>query len=297
MSALFFGALQLGLLYAMMAMGVYISFRVLNIPDLTVDGSFTLGMSVCVVVAAKGHPLLALLAATLCGALAGLVTGFLQTKVRIHPILSGILTMTALYSVNLFVMGGKSNISLFGIENLFTAFEKRAGLPSDVSQLILIALFALLLVVCLAVFFKTRIGMSVRATGDNEEMVRNSSINADFTKCVGFALGNACVALAGALLCQYQKFADTSFGAGMVVIGLASVIIGEAVVGRRSVTIGLLSVLCGATVYQIIIALALKVELFPAYGLKFVSAAIVALSLAVPVIKASISRKAKGAAR
>ena len=297
MTALFTGALQLGMLYAIMAMGVYISFRILNIPDLTVDGSFTLGMAVCVVVAAAGHPVLALFAAVAVGAIAGLVTGLLQTKLRIHPILSGILTMTALYSVNLFVMGGKANISLFGSGNIFLSFEEMTGLSTEVARLVLILIFAICLAACLALLFKTRIGISIRATGDNEDMVRNSSINANFTKCVGFAVGNASVALSGALVCQYQKFADTSFGSGMVVVGLASVIIGEAIFGRRNVTFGLVSVVCGATVYQIIIALALKVELFPAYGLKFVSAAIVTLSLSIPVIRASLSKNAKGAVK
>ena len=294
---LFTGALQLGLLYAMMAMGVYISFRILNIPDLTVDGSFTLGMAVCVMIAAQGRPALGLLGAVLAGGAAGAVTGLLQTKLRIHPILSGILTMTALYSVNLFVMGGKANVSLSGADTLFMLFEERTGLPTAVAGLVLTALFAGCLAAVLAVLFKTRLGISIRATGDNEEMVRSSSINADFTKCVGFAFSNACVALAGALLCQYQKFADISFGSGMVVVSLASVIIGEAIFGRRGVTFGLISVLVGATAYQVIIALALKVELFPAYGLKFVSAAIVTLSLAVPVIRRAVSKASKGAVK
>ncbi len=287
------GAFQLGLLYAMMAMGVYISFRILNIPDLTVDGSFTLGMAVSVMVTAAGRPFLALFAALLSGAAAGLCTGLLQTRLRIHPILSGILTMTALYSINLFVMGGKSNVSLAGAPTLFSLFQDASGLPVNSAKLILLALCAAILTAALAVLFKTRTGLEIRATGDNEEMVRSSSINAMRTKCFGLMAANACVALSGALLCQYQSFSDVGFGSGMVVVGLASVIIGEAAFGRRGVTLGLICVLAGATAYQLMIALALKIELLPAYGLKFLSAAIVAVSLSIPVAQNAIKRTAK----
>ena len=286
MMLLLLGAVQLGLIYALMAMGNYISFRILNIPDLTVDGAFALGMAVSVMTAASGHPVLALVCAALAGAAAGLVTGLLQTRVGINPILSGILTMTALYSVNLFIMDGKANQSLFGMETVFTLTEN-LGLSKNISRTVIASLVALFIAAVLAVFFKTRAGMAIRATGDNEEMVRSSSINADSTKCIGFALANACVALAGGLVCQYNQSADTGYGSGMLVVGLASVIIGEAVLGRGGVTRGLFAVLTGAVLYQMIIALALKVNLLPSYGLKFVSAFIVALALAMPKIKAA----------
>ena len=234
MTQLIFGAVQLGLIYALMAMGNYISFRILNIPDLTVDGSFALGMAVSVMTAAGGHPYLALFAAIIAGALAGLVTGLLQTKVGINPILAGILTMTALYSVNLFVMKGKANQSLIGKETVFSSFERLfKGVQRNIPRTILMIIVVALVAAILAVFFKTRLGMAIRATGDNEEMVRASSINADFTKCVGFALANACIALAGGLVCQYNQSADTGYGSGMLVVGLASVIIGEAVLAWR----------------------------------------------------------------
>ena len=152
-------------------------------------------------------------------------------------------------------------------------------------MIIVVALVAAIL----AVFFKTRLGMAIRATGDNEEMVRASSINADFTKCVGFALANACIALAGGLVCQYNQSADTGYGSGMLVVGLASVIIGEAVLRHGGVTRGIISVALGAVLYQLIIALALKVNLLPAYGLKFVSATIVAVALAMPKIKETVA--------
>ena len=291
MSLLLFGAIQLGLIYALMAMGNYVSFRILNIPDLTVDGAFALGMAVSVMTAAGGHPLLALLFAALAGAGAGLVTGLLQTKVGINPILAGVLTMTGLYSVNLFIMKGKANQSLFGQKTVFSMVEA-LGLSKNISRTVIVAVAAVLVAAILAVF-KTRLGMAIRATGDNEEMVRSSSINADATKCVGFAIANACVALAGGLVCQYNQSADTGYGSGMLVVGLASVIIGEAVLGHGSVTRGLYAVLTGAVLYQLIIALALKVELLPAYGLKFVSAAIVAIALAMPKIKSIIQKLTK----
>lgn len=295
MSVLLTGALQLGLLYSMMAMGLYITFRILGIPDLTSEGSFTLGMAVSVTVALQGHPVLAPVAAAAAGGAAGLLTGLLQTKVKIPPILAGIITMTALYSVNLSVMGGKANLSLSGKETVFSLLEKAAGLTPGAAKILILLLFAAGLTCLLSLFFKTRLGISIRATGDNEDMVRSSSVNADFTKCVGFAAGNACVALSGALLCQYQKSADVSFGTGMVVVGLASIIIGETVFGRRGVTAGFVSVVFGAAAYQMIIALALQVDLFPAFWLKFISAAIVAFALSFPAVKnAVLSRAGRG---
>lgn len=294
---LIFGAVQLGLIYALMAMGNYISFRILNIPDLTVDGSFALGMAVSVMVAMSGHPFLALILAIIAGALAGIVTGLLQTKVGINPILAGILTMTALYSVNLFIMGGKANQSLFDKPTVFKAARglfPGGSVGENISKTVVIFVIVAIVAAVLAVFFKTRTGMAIRATGDNEEMVRASSINANLTKCVGFALANACIALAGGLVCQYNQSADTGYGSGMLVVGLASVIIGEAVLRHGGVTRGLISVVVGSVLYQLIIALALKVNLLPAYGLKFVSATIVAVALGMPKIKAAFAGRFGG---
>lgn len=289
---LIFGAIQLGLIYALMAMGNYISFRILNIPDLTVDGSFALGMAVSVMVSMSGHPFLALILAIIAGSLAGIVTGLLQTKVGINPILAGILTMTALYSVNLFIMGGKANQSLFDKPTVFKTVRglfPEGSVGENVSKTVVIFVIVAIVAAVLAVFFKTRTGMAIRATGDNEEMVRASSINANLTKCVGFALANACIALAGGLVCQYNQSADTGYGSGMLVVGLASVIIGEAVLRHGGVTRGLIAVVVGSVLYQLIIALALKVNLLPAYGLKFVSATIVAVALGMPKIKSAFA--------
>ncbi len=286
----YIGSVQQGLLYAVLAMGIYITFRILNIPDLTVDGSFTLGMAVTAVITISGHPFLALLLATIMGALAGTVTGFLQTKVGIHPILAGILVMTGLYTVNLAVMGGKSNLSLAGKETIFTKME--ALLPSKMSagKTVVAIIACIIVLVILAAFFKTKLGLAIRATGDNEEMVRSSSINANITKCIGLAIGNACVALTGALICQHQMFSDVGFGSGMVVIGLACVIIGETACGRHSVTVGLASAIVGSVIYRIIIAVALKYNFFPAYALKLLSAIIVAAALAIPVISTGLKQ-------
>lgn len=284
-ATLLFNSLQLGLLYGLMALGVYITFRILDLPDLTVDGSITLGMAVCVVATAAGHPYGGIMAGTLAGAAAGLCTGLLQTKVKIHPILAGILTMTALYSVNLFITGGKSNVPINNLPTIFTQFTDLGLMDANASKMLVVLVVVCAATTALAVLFKTKTGLAIRATGDNAEMVRSSSINANMTKCLGLAIGNSCVALSGAMLAQYQMFFDVSFGSGMVVIGLASVIIGETLFGRRSVTIGLISAVVGSAVYRLIIAVALKVELLPTYGLKLISAVIVVIALSIPAIQ------------
>jgi len=288
-------ALGQGTVYAPMAAGVFIAFRILNTPDLTIDGSFVFGMTVCAVVAVAGHPILAILAGALAGALAGLVTGFLQTKLRINPILSGILTMTGLYTVNYVVLGGQSNLYLQRmvtnaagaqvpeasrtIYKMFSASDN-----GDLSSLLLSALIVVVCSAALAVFFKTRTGIAIRATGDNEEMVRSSSINADFTRTVGIMLANALVALSGAMLCQLQRYADLGNGSGMLVVGLASVIIGQALFGRRGVTSGLVSAVVGSEIYRIILQAAYQIDM-PSYTVKLLSALIVTAALALPLAK------------
>lgn len=279
------GSLQLGLIYGLLALGIYISFRLLNIPDLTADGSFTLGLSVSAAMTVAGFPFLGILLAIVAGAAAGAVTGILQTKLEIHPILAGILTMSSLYSVNLIVLGSRSNLSLIGSGTLFN--QMPAGLPLDkeLVKTIIPLVFCFICTGLLIWFFKTHLGLCIRATGNNEDMVRASSINVDAMKIIALAISNACVGLSGAVLAQYQGYADISSGIGIVVVGLASAIIGEAVFGRRSVTIGLISAIFGSLLYRFIIALALKSSIFPAYALRIVSAVIVVIALSVPVIK------------
>jgi len=286
---LLIGSLQLGLLYGVMVLGIYISFRILNVPDLTAEGSFTFGLAVSAICTVSGHPFFGILAAALAGALAGSFTGVLQTKLQIHPVLTGILTMSGLYSINMLVLGGTPNLALIGKDTVFSmAVAAGTGLDKEMVKLLLAALAAGLCVAALAVFFRTRLGLCIRATGDNPDMVKASSINVDRMKIIALAASNGLIALCGGLIAQYQSFADINSGVGILVVGLASVIIGEAFFGRRSVTLGLVSAIFGSVVYRYIIAAATKADWFPAYMLKFASAVIVTLALAIPAVKAML---------
>ncbi|AET69325.1 ABC-type uncharacterized transport system, permease component [Desulfosporosinus orientis DSM 765] len=281
---LLIGSAQLGLIYGLLALGIYISFRILNIPDLTADGSFTLGLSVSAVLTVAGFPFLGILLGIAAGAAAGAVTGLLQTKLEIHPILAGILTMSGLYSLNLYILGSRSNLSLIGSTSIF---NQLAWLSPD-KELIKTLIPLLVCFVCTAIliwFFKTHLGLCIRATGNNEEMVTASSINLNAMKIIALALSNACVGLSGAVLAQYQGYADISSGIGIMVVGLASAIIGEAIFGKRSLTLGLFSAIFGSLLYRFIIAAALQSTIFPAYMLRLVSAVIVVSALSVPVAK------------
>lgn len=288
-------ALGQGAVYAPMALGVFVAFRILDTPDLTIDGSFVFGMAVCAFVTIAGYPWGGLVAGTLAGALAGLVTGLLQTKLKINAILSGILTMTGLYTVNYLVLGGQANLYLQRLvtnENgdevpqaSKTVYKLFQPLDSpEVSGLVLTTLVVVACVVVLAVFFKTRPGIAIRATGDNEEMVRSSSINADWTRTGGIMIANALVGLSGALLCQQQRYADLGNGNGMLVVGLASVIIGLALFGKHSVTLGLVSAVVGSVLYRVILQAAYQVDM-PSYMVKLLSALIVTVALVIPLAK------------
>lgn len=283
--ALVLGSLQLGLLYGLLAMGIYITFRILNIPDLTAEGSFTFGLAVSAAFTVAGHPMVGILFAILAGALAGAVTGFLQTGCKIHPILAGILTMSGLYTVNLCIMGSSSNLSLIANDTLFKLSYDLFGMDKDICKLIVSVIAIILVAAVLIVFFKTHIGLCIRATGDNEEMVKASSIDINITKILALAISNASIALCGGLIAQYQGFADINSGVGILVVGLASVIIGELFTRKRSVTAGLISAIIGSVVYRFIVALAMSTSFFPAYALKLVSAVIVGVALAIPAIK------------
>lgn len=286
------GSIQLGLMYGLLAMGVYISFRVLNTPDLTAEGSFTLGVAVSAMVTLAGAPYLGLLMAFLCGMAAGALTGVLQTRVGIHPILAGILTMSGLYTVNLAIMGASANVTLIGKETLYQRlFVQLAPLGKDGVKLLVAAALALLLFLALTWFFKTHLGLCIRATGNNEAMVRSSSINASAMKIIGLAVSNGCIALSGAVVAQYQGYADISSGIGILVVGLASVIIGEAFFGRRGVTLGLLSAIVGSLLYRVIVSLALSTNIFPTYFLKLISAVIVGVALSLPTIREAHLRR------
>ena len=275
-SAIIFSALELGFIYALVALALFLSFRVLNIADMTTDGAFTLGCAVSATVAVSGHPLLALPAAMVAGALAGTVTATLQTKMRIPSILAGIITNTGLYTVNLAVMGFSSNVNMLRSATIFTLFPG--------SRLILAMIITLLVGAALVLFLNTRLGLSIRATGDNPDMVRASSINTGFTVTIGLCISNSITALSGAVLAQYQKTADINLGTGMVIIGLASLIIGETVFRRGKVWMKVLGAIIGCILYRFIIAIALRLDL-PSECLKLVSAVIVACAIALPNIK------------
>ena len=276
------GAIELGLIYAVMGMGVYLSFRVLNIPDLTIDGSFTCGCAAGAVCTMASHPYLGMGAAFVCGMLCGLVTGILITRFRIQPILSGILTMTALYSVNLRIQGGKPNISMFGQKTIFTEIQDLLG--KDAGSIVMIIFILAVVCFVLYLFLNTQLGLSMRATGSNEAMVRASSINADQMKVIGLALANGIIAFAGALLAQYQGFADVSSSSGKMVLGLASIIVGEAFFGHRTIIRSITSVIVGSLIYRLLLTFALQFGL-NASDLNLFSAALVALSISLPYMK------------
>ena len=277
-------ALELGFLYALIAMALFLSYRILDIADLTTDGCFVLGAAVSVTVTAAGHPILAIFAAMLAGACAGFVTAFLQTKLGVPSILAGIITNTGLYTVNLMAMGWKSNQSLLGGRTVFTMLRDR-GIGGDWYELLLAASITILAGLLLVLFLGTRMGLSIRATGDNPDMVRASSLNPSFTITVGLCLANVLTALSGAVVGQYQKTVDINSGTGIVVIGLACLIIGETLLGRRSVKKGVIAAILGSIVYRFIYAIVFYTKIVPVEFLKLLTAVIVALAIASPSIR------------
>lgn len=277
-------ALELGFMYALVAMALFLSYRILDIADLTTDGCFVLGAAVSVTLAAAGHPVLAIPAAMAAGACAGFITAFLQTRLNVPSILAGIVTNMGLYTINLMVMGWKSNASLLKVDTLFTLLRK-SGVGGDWYELIIAGGVTIAAGVMLYLFLGTRLGLSIRATGDNRDMVRASSVNPTFTISVGLCVSNALTALSGAVVGQYQKTADINSGTGIVVIGLACLIIGETVLGRRSVTKGIIAVMVGSIIYRFIYALVFYTKVVPVDCLKLLTAVIVALAIAAPSIK------------
>ena len=282
-------ALELGCIYSLVALALFLSFRILNIADMTTDGSFTLGCAVSATVALAGHPFLAFPLAMLAGAAAGFITAMLQTRFKIPSILAGIITDTGLYTVNLAVMGFSSNVSLLKKTTLFSILKPYLG---TYYRLVPAALIAALATALMVLFLKTRLGLSIRATGDNPDMVRASSINTSFTITVGLCVANACTGLSGALLAQYQKTADINLGTGMVIVGLASLIIGEALLPKGKLWLKAAGAILGSIVYRFIIAIALRLDL-PSECLKLISAIIVALAIGLPAIQIKKGGKAK----
>lgn len=284
------GALELGFIYALVALALFLSYSILNIADLSTDGCFTLGCAVGAQVAIMGHPILAMFAAMVAGVCSGYVMAFLQTKLGIESILAGIIVNTGLYTVNLAVMGFSSNLSLFKCDTVYSLCKGIFG--TTWYKLIVSILIVLIMCVFLAWFLGTRLGLSIRATGDNAEMVKASSVNPGFTITVGLCMSGALTALSGCLIGQYQKTCDINLGSGMVTIALASLIIGETLIGKGTMFRRIAGVILGSCLYRFVIALALRLHI-PAESLKLVSAVIVAIAIASPYIKEKIAFQKK----
>ncbi len=282
-----------GLMWSVLAIGVFLSFRILNVPDMTCEGSFPLGAAIAATMITGGiSPALALFGGVIGGILAGVVTGILYTKLKIPAILSGILTMIALYSVNLRIMG-KANIPLLRIDTIFTQTAKILGVNMTVASLVLAGVIAAVIGLAMYWFFGTETGTAIRATGFNEQMVRAQGVNTDTMIIVGLFISNGLIALSGAIVCQSNGFADVGMGIGTIVIGLASVIIGEVLFGDSSFKISLVSVICGSIVYRAVIAVVLYLGM-PPNDLKLFTAVLVAAALSMPLVKSKLAVR-KGA--
>lgn len=279
-------ALELGCIYSLVALALFISFSILNIADLSTDGCFTLGCAVGAMVTIAGHPFLAFPAAMAAGVCSGFVTAFLQTKMGVPSILAGIIVNTGLYTINIAVMDFSSNVNLFGSDTIFSLAKElsEAEWYGGWYKILIVLVIVLLIGAILAWFLNTRLGLSIRATGDNEYMVRASSINPVFTITVGLCVSNSLTALSGAVLAQYQKSCDINLGTGMVTIALASLIIGETLIGKGGMFKKVVGVILGSCLYRFIVAVALRMSV-PAECLKLVSALIVAFAIAFPYLK------------
>ncbi len=303
---LLIGALTLGLILALLALGVYVSFRIFNVPDMTAEGSVTLGAAVAAAMMIHGYnPVIATAAAAIAGTLAGAITGILATKCGINALLSGILVMTGLYSVNLHVMGS-SNLPLLEVKTLATyaqEFGSRllastadlnvagwAVSVRDVSILLSVLLFVIVICILLYFFFRTHMGTAMRATGDSPDMIRALGVSVDMATTFGLAMSNGLVALCGAMLAQYQGFADVQMGIGMVVLGIASVIIGEALVGSRAVGLLISGTVMGSVLFRMLVAIALRWGLNP-NDLKLITAAFVLAALVLPSVASRLKTR------
>ena len=285
-------ALELGCIYALVALALFLSYSILNIADLSTDGCFTLGCAVACQVALTGHPILALFAAMAAGVCSGFVTAFLQTRLGVESIMAGIIVNTGLYTINLAVMGFSSTMSLVKTDTVFSLAKGSLSFLGGWYKLAIALAMILLAGAAMLGFLGTRLGLSIRATGDNPDMVRASSINTNFTITVGLCVANACTALSGALLAQYQKAADINLGGGMVIIGLASLIIGEALMPKGKLWMKAAGAVVGSIVYRFIIAIALRLDL-PSECLKLISAVIVALAIGLPALTNAKGGKVK----
>ena len=275
-------ALELGFIYALVALALFISFSILNIADLSTDGCFTLGCAVCASVTLAGHPVLGLLAAMAAGVCSGFVTAFLQTRLGIQSILAGIIVNTGLYTINIAVMGFASNLNLFACDSVFTWAKDAIG--GTWYKLIVAAVIVALVGVLISLFLNTRLGLSIRATGDNPDMVRASSINTGMMITIGLCVANALTGLSGGLLAQYQKSCDINLGTGMVTIALASLLIGGTILGRGGIFVRAVGMVLGSFIFRLVYTIALRFNM-PAFMLKLVSSVIVVLAISGPYLK------------
>ena len=290
-------ALELGIIYGIIALALLLTYSMLNVCDLSTDGCYTMGAAAGAVVALAGHPFLALFAAMAAGVLSGLVNAFLQTKMKVESMLAGIIVNTGLYTVNICIMG-KSNLNMNTTTTVFSMMKEllKGTALESYSKMIVALIFLVIIAVLLALFLGTRLGLSIRATGNNIAMVKSSSINPAMTTTVGLCMGGAMTALAGCLLGEYQKSVDVNMGTGMVTVALASLIIGETIFGRRTIKVRILGVILGSCLYRVIVAIALRFNL-PASALKLVSAVIVGIAISIPAIKEILAlQKTKRAA-
>jgi len=288
----FLGAVEIGLIFALVALGVYISFRLLRFPDLTVDGSFTLGGAVCAIMIHNGYsPYLATVAATLAGAVAGYITGWLNVRLRIMDLLASILMMIALFSVDLRIMGGP-NVPLINDPTVFTLLQPE-GLQDFWWRPLLLLVLVIVAKFAVDWFFSTERGLAIRATGSNSRMARAQGINTGAMVLLGMAISNALVGLSGALFAQTQGGADISMGIGTIVIGLAAVIVGEAILPSRRLVYATLAAIIGTIVYRFFIAAALNSDFIglKAQDLNLVTALLVTLALVVPNLKRLLQHK------
>ncbi|NLC96810.1 MAG: ABC transporter permease [Erysipelotrichaceae bacterium] len=291
------GGLELGSIFAILSIGLYIAFRILNLPDLTVDGSFVTGLAISSAFTLNNQPFLGLIFAILGGSLTGIITGLLHTKLNMHAILAGILTMTGLYSINLHIMLDKPSLYLGGYSNIFDILKNKIIINGyDFGPLIELLIINIIIIALMVYFLKTQVGMSLRATGDNEAMVRSSSINTDFMKIMGFALCNGIVALSGCIYAQYTQTATVSVGTGMLVLGLANIIVGETLFKTRGILNHLISIFLGAIIYRLVLTYAFQLGL-PTSDIKLFSALIVIVAIMIPTLKpAYIKWRKKNAA-
>ncbi|HLR64872.1 MAG TPA: ABC transporter permease [Pseudogracilibacillus sp.] len=311
-----FGAVESGFIYAIMALGVYLSFRILDFPDLTVDGSFVTGGAVAAISIINGvPPIIATIFGMLAGFIAGCITGLLHTKGKINNLLAGILMMIALYSINLRIMG-RPQVSVSqettlktqlaniwqktGIDDLINNMLKAVGLQAVPKTWVIVFVMIIVILIiklCIDLFLKTEVGLAIRATGNNERMIRSFSGNTDTFIILGIGLSNALVALSGALIMQNGGFVDVSMGIGMIIIGLASVIIGEALFGVKTIARATLAIILGAVIYRIVLALALRVDFLESGDMKLITAFLVIIALIAPKLLQNRRERARRLAK